>query len=302
MAVVVIGNSVIDRSFLVDGLPQLGETRIAQDALVDFGGKGLNQAVSAARCGAKVTLQTTVGDDSFGQELLAALHAEGILLPPSAVRGGPTDEAIVFVLPDGENAIICSTRAAQEADHSAGLAMLSRFGRDDWLVLQGNVSRNVTEDTLLRARDRGIQTIVNPSPILFDYAGLWALIDIVIVNTPEARALTRCQNLDHAAENFLQGGCATVIITAGSAGAILRRAGHSSSVVIASPAATTVDTTGAGDTCCGIIAAGLDLGMPVESALAWGVQGAAITVSRWGSLSALPARAQLESLRSGLAA
>jgi ribokinase len=251
----------------------------------------LNQAVSAARSGAKVTLQTTVGNDSLGLELLAALHAEGILLPPSAVRDGPTDEAIIFVLPNGENAIICSTRAAQEADHSAGLAMLSRFGRDDWLVLQGNVSRNVTEDTLLRARDRGIRTIVNPSPILFDYAGLWALIDIVIVNTPEASALTRCQNLDDAAENFLQGGCSTVIITAGSAGAVLRRAGHGSSVVIASPVATGVDTTGAGDTCCGILAAGLDLGMSIESALAWGVQGAAITVSRWGSLSALPARA-----------
>lgn len=299
MSVIVIGNAVTDRSFRVDRLPRPGETMVARDSRVDCGGKGFNQAVCATRAGASVMLQTSVGDDAAGRAILTALKEECIALPKDPFRLGPTDEAVVLVLPDGENAIVCSTHAATHSDHRPGLAAMRQFAGGGWLVCQGNLERATTAETLACARNNNLHTLVNPSPHLFDYAGLWPLIDVVIINLPESKSLTGLDDCDQAAALLLESGCRTIVVTTGQEGARLYRAGHAAAFIVPAPVADVdvIDTTGAGDTCCGVLVAGLDQGLDIEVALAWGVRAAAITVSRWGSLTALPSRAQLASLR-----
>ena len=283
MSVLVIGNAVTDRSFRVDRLPRPGETMVARDSRVDCGGKGFNQAVCAARAGGSVMLQTSVGDDADGHAILAALTKESISLPTDPFRPGSTDEAVVLVLPDGENAIVCSTHAAMHSDHHPGLAAVRQFAGGGWLVCQGNLERATTAETLACARNNNLHTLVNPSPHLFDYAGLWPLIDVVIVNLPESKSLTGLDDCDEAAALLMANGCRTLVVTTGEEGARLYRAGHTAALIVPAPAAVDViDTTGAGDTCCGVLVAGLDQGLDLEVALAWSVRAAAITVSRLG--------------------
>src|SRR6478752_5526912 len=210
MSVLVIGNAVTDRSFRVGRLPRPGETMVALDSRVDCGGKGFNQAVCSARAGSSVTLQTSVGDDAAGHAILAALTKEFITLPTDPLRPGPTDEAVVLVLPGGENAIVCSTHAAMHSDHQPGLTAVRQFAGGGWLVCQGNLERVTTAETLACARNNNLHTLVNPSPHLFDYAGLWPLIDVVIVNLQESKSLTGLDDCDEAAALLMANGCRTL--------------------------------------------------------------------------------------------
>ena len=134
----------------------------------------------------------------------------------------------------------------------------------DLLLLQGNLSRAVTETALALARQRRVVTMLNPSPIAFDYAGLFQWADIAIVNMVEAAALGPI-------------GAGTVILTEGAHGARLLTAGRGSRVP--APAVAAVDTTGAGDVVCGVVAAGLTLGLAIEPALCWAMAAAARKVT-----------------------
>lgn len=299
MTILVVGNCVIDRSFQVSRLPRPGETMIAQDARVDFGGKGLNQAVSAARTGATVRFATVVGSDSHGEKMLAALRAEGIDVDMAFVHPGATDEAAILVLPDGDNSIICSTRSARHAGAEIGLRAIEKLEAGDWLVMQGNIDRATTEDSLLEARARSAHTVVNPSPILFDYTDLWPLIDIAIVNVVELAELGKTEDFDEAAKRLLILGCGTVVLTRGASGARLYRPGQNPKIIFSDPVRA-VDTTGAGDTCCGVFIGALARGMRAEDALTLGVHCAGLKVTRPGTLGALPTAEEIARIRARL--
>lgn len=296
MTILVIGNCVIDRSYQVGRLPLPGETMIAEDARLDFGGKGLNQAVSAARAGAPVRFATTVGSDGHGKSVLAALRAEGIDASMAFVHPGPTDQAAILVLPDGENSIICTTHSARHAGPEIGLKAISSLKAGDWLVMQGNINRPTTEDSLLEARAKSVRTLVNPSPILFDYGDLWPLIDIAIVNVVELAALGGTEDFDEAAARLLMLGCSAVVLTRGAWGARLYRPGEDPKVIYSAPVKA-VDTTGAGDTCCGVFVAALASGMRAEDALTLGVHCAGLKVTRPGSLGALPTAEEIADIK-----
>lgn len=301
MSVLIIGNCVVDRSYRVLRLPRHGETMIARESRVDFGGKGLNQAVSAARAGARVAFATSVGNDEYGRNILAALHHEGIDISLASTHPGPTDEAAIFVMPDGENSIVCSTYSAQHAGTEFGLRSLARLQPGDWLVMQGNVDRATTEQTLVAAREKAARILVNPSPILFDYSDLWPLIDIAIVNELELFDLAQCAGYDEAARKLLELGCGAVAVTLGEAGARLYTPQRPTAHVISSKLVEAIDTTGAGDTCCGVFVAGLAQGIPAERALSLGVRAASLSVTRLGSLAALPTREELADISRELA-
>ena len=308
MTILVIGNSVVDRSYRVKRLPRPGETMIAEESQVDFGGKGFNQAVSAARAGGRVAFATAVGDDVHGRNILAALRGEGIDVGLATIRPGPTDEAAIFVMPDGENSIVCSIHSARHAGVDVGLKSVEALQPGDWLVMQGNIDRAVSEQTLVAARASAARTVVNPSPILFDYADLWAFIDIAIVNAVELadlaglEGLTRPQDIDAAAQRLLALGCGMVVVTLGASGARLYEAGDKDGRIIEAQPAAAIDSTGAGDTCCGVFVAALAQGMEPEHALALGVRSAALSVSRLGSMAALPTTKELAQISRELAA
>lgn len=153
----------------------------------------------------------------------------------------------------------------------------------------------LTSACLERARAMHIRTLVNPAPITFDYGDLWPLIDVAIVNQVEGDILTGCAEPETIVSRFRTFGVDLAVVTLGEAGALL---GHGDqSVLIDTPTIQSVDSTGAGDVFCGVIAAALDQGMAPEVACRWAVAAASHSVTRQGTIGSFPSSETLQALR-----
>lgn len=163
-------------------------------------------------------------------------------------------------------------------------------------VLQGNLSEATTEALLREARGRDMVTAFNPSPLRPSFPALWPLVDIAFLNAGEALALTGVEGEAAAAALNAQG-VREVVLTLGSAGALLSRIG-SSPVRVAAVPATAVDTTGAGDTFMGVaLASALLRGTRLdELALVHASRASALTVSRKGTSSAFPSVEEMSAI------
>jgi sugar/nucleoside kinase (ribokinase family) len=192
MTVVVIGNAVLDTTFEVDRLPHPGESMLARSIREDLGGKGLNQAVAAARAGATVLLRASIGDDAAGRlvhdQLLAEAMDTDFLLPTM----GNTDRTTVFVLPDGENAIVTSAERSRSLTADEASEPIVGLGVGDVLLMQGNLSHGTTLACAELAKRQGLSVVLNPSPITFDYATLWPYVAVIVLmsmNAPPCRTI-----------------------------------------------------------------------------------------------------------------
>jgi ribokinase len=284
LTVLVLGNATVDRTYAVDRLPVPGETLLAAGHVVEVGGKGLNQAVTAHRARAEVRFVAAVGCDAAAGLILERLAAEGISTDGLHRVAAPTDESLVLVAAGtGENAIVSTAAAARALPLPAALAAMDGLAPGDLVLLQGNLTRELTAAALQRARALGLRALLNPAPVAFDYAGLFELVDVAVLNAVEAASLR-----PEAA--------GAVILTEGAEGARLVLSGGA---VLHEPAApvAAVDTTGAGDVVCGVIAAGLEQGLELAVALRWAVAAAALKVTRPGAFAGLPTAQELERLR-----
>jgi ribokinase len=300
LTILVLGNATVDLSYEVDHLPLPGETLLARNKFVDAGGKGLNQAIIAHRAGAVVRFCAPIGDDSAAQVILRHMERDG--LDPSHLlrNAGATDESMILIALSGQNAIVSTAHAARSLSPTAARAALGGLISGDLLMMQGNLTRETTLTGLAGARAAGVRTLLNPAPIHFDYGGIWPMVDIAVVNEIEAAHLTNSGNPDAAAARLLAAGSSCVIATLGAAGA--RLYDENSITPVPAPAVTPVDTTGAGDVICGVLAAGLADGMPVRGALSWAVAAASLSVTRRGTGAAFPSREELVKLRAAVLA
>lgn len=289
----VIGNVTEDLTFHLPYLPRPGETLIADTRSSGLGGKGLNQAVIAARCGMAVTLLAPVGHDTVADRAQALAAKEGIDadFPRIADR---SDQSIIAVARSGENTIISDAIAADTLDSAAAASLVDRFGPGDTVLLQGNLTMATTKEILLAARDRKVATFVNPSPIRWEWKTLWPLVDTVVVNRLELATLSGTEVMETGIEILQAAGCGRVLVTLGAEGAILADAtGTLRQPVVA---AQVVDTAGAGDTFCGVFLAREICGDKPQQALARAAAAAAITVSRDGTYGAFPNASTLRAL------
>lgn len=295
MTVLVLGNATVDLSYEVERLPLPGETLLARGKLVDAGGKGLNQAVVAHRAGATVRFCTVVGEDAGAAIIRRHLAAEG--MDASLLRSSPaaTDESLILVAPSGENAIVSTADSARAFSASWAREAIAGLSAGGLMAVQGNLSRATTLAALEAARAASLRTMLNPAPIAFDYAGLWPLVDIAVLNEVEAAQLGACGEVDGAAGRLISAGVACVIVTLGAAGA--RLYDGMSARAIPAPEVKAVDATGAGDVVCGVLAAGVSQGLDIRAALGWAVAAASLSVTRRGTGAAFPTRAELASLR-----
>jgi ribokinase len=165
----------------------------------------------------------------------------------------------------------------------------------DVLLVQGNLSREVTCACLARARAAEATTLLNAAPIDFDYAGLWPFVDIAILNQIEAQTLTGEAGIDAATEVLRGRGVGKVVLTLGPGGALVQEEQGLAQRVPA-PAMTAVDTTGAGDVVVGVVAAGIDRGLPLMPAVRWAVAAASQKVTRPGTSSGFPSSVELAAL------
>ena len=268
MTVVVVGNAVVDVAYQVERLPGSGETVLARGRTVDVGGKGLNQAVIAHRAGAEVRFCAGLGRDPAAGIIRARLEAEGLSTAWLVSVPCATDESIVYVACSGENCIVSTDEAARQLTPADTEGVLVSVAPGDVLLLQGNLSREVTGMRLARARALRATTILNPAPIGFDYTGLWPMVDIAILNQIEAQTLTGEVEMAAAAAVLRSRGAGKVVLTLGPEGALVHEASEPPERLPA-PAVVAVDTTGAGDVLAGVVAAGIDRGLALLPAVRW---------------------------------
>ncbi len=292
MRAFVIGNVALDETVAVDDLPMHGASIHGQAGAGDLGGKGANQAVVLGRAGLACCLCAAVGDDSRAADIRARLMAEPIETDLVTIADVASDLSIILRARSGENAIITTTDAASRLSPDAAGAVLQRAGPGDLLVMQGNLSAQTTIAALRQARDRGMQTALNPSPLRSYLSTLWPLVDTVFVNESEAAALGGTGTL-------LAAGVTQIVLTLGAAGARLVTADED--LMIAAQPCAVVDTTGAGDCFMATALASAALrGVRLDlRALHHAAAAAAITVSRPGTGAAFPTRAELAMILKG---
>lgn len=291
--VLVLGNAGIDLGVRLPRLPVAGETLPGVGAGRAPGGKGLNQAVVAARAGAAVHLLAPLGTDAAADEIAVALAAEGFAGLDLPRLPHATDFSVLMVLPGGENCITGAgpCAAAFSVEPAAAFAAKARPG--DLLLVQGNLSQEATAAALAAAQ--GARTLLNPAPLWWDPAPLLPLCRIVVANRGEAETLSGEADPARAAAWLRAAGVGLAIVTLGAEGC-LAMDGAGLRRWPAQPV-DVVDTTGCGDTVCGVLAAGLAAGMSLDAAIPWAQRAAAKTASRPGAFAALPTADELAGCR-----
>ena len=297
VAVVVVGSLNVDLVVHAARLPQPGETLTGTEFLTDQGGKGANQAVAAARAGARVAMVGRVGRDAYGTRVIAALRQEAIACDALSVDPDrPTGVAAITVAAGGENSIVVvpganHTLRAGHVEAAQGLLAAARI-----VVLQLEVPIEAVAAALRIARAAGVPTLLNAAPATALPADLLAAVDWLVVNAGEAARLLdaavddRAQALA-AAQALLARGPRHVIVTLGADGLV--HAERAASTYLPASPVQAIDTTGAGDTFVGVLAAALAEGRPPQAALRWGQAAAALAVTRRGSQSAIPRRDEI---------
>jgi ribokinase len=277
MAVVVVGSANMDATAFVDRLPEPGETVLAHDFFTAAGGKGLNQAVAAARQGASVTLVASVGDDEAGRTLVELMEAEGIdtahVKRHSSVKTGVAHIAVEGG--DGDNTVIVVPLANAAMTVPQVEAAADAVAAADVVLAQLECPMNCIVRAMAIARKGGALTILNPSPAQRLPPELIGLVDILVVNQTEATIVGKVDGPD-------------IVETLGADGA---RFGDQ---VVPALAADVVDPTGAGDAFCGTLAAALASGSDRADAVARAVAAGALAVERAGAVPSLPTSAEVE--------
>ncbi|CAN5470764.1 ribokinase [soil metagenome] len=278
--VCVVGSANLDLVATVQQLPAPGET-VAGETYSEYpGGKGLNQAVAAARAGASVAFVGALGDDAAGRALRAVLSDDAINADYLATTTEPTGRALIGVAANGENSIIVVPGA--NATVSGTPMPNARV-----VLAQLEVPLAAVELAFTNARAVGSITILNPAPTQPIDESLLRWCDIVVPNEHEIELLG-------GVERLLALGARAVVVTLGSKGADL----HSPAGVthIDAFTITPVDTTAAGDSFCGALCARLAAGDELQIALRFAAAAGALCATRAGAVPSIPIRAEIEKL------
>jgi ribokinase len=298
--VVVLGTFVADLAFKAERLPIVGETLHGSGFAIGPGGKGSNQAIAAARAGAKVAMITRIGRDSFGEMARQAWFTDGVDTSQVATDdNAPTGAAFIFVsTKTGDNAIIIENGAAANISVVDVRAAEPIIASAKVFITQFEQPVAAAIEGLRIARRHGVTTVLNPAPAIAVDDAIYGLCDYVTPNETEATTLTGIDARNEegalrAAESFLGRGARNALITLGSSGALLRgeRGVHR---VPAFAGMSVIDTTGAGDAFNGGLAVALAEGRSAADAVHFASAVAAISVQRPGTAPSMPARAEID--------
>lgn len=270
--IAVVGSNMVDLITYVARMPNRGETIEAPDFVLGFGGKGANQAVAAARLGARVSMVTCVGDDLFGPRTRQNLVDNGIDVSyVRSVDATPSGTAPIFVEPDGENAILIVKGANAHLSPDDIDAAAETLKGCDAILLQLEIPLETVYYAVAFGARYGIHTILNPAPANpdIDLSRLYGL-DWFCPNESELALLSGMPtNSDEevlaAARSLVERGIRNVIVTLGGRGARLITA--DTAVQIAPVQVDPLDTTGAGDAFIGSFARFLSAGSTPSQAL-----------------------------------
>ncbi len=276
--VAVVGSVNLDLVASTERLPRPGETVSGTAYAEHAGGKGLNQAVAAARSGAAVAMVGAVGDDDAGRRLRSIAEDEGIDVEAiDVISGSPTGRALITVDAAAENSIVVIPGANSHVRAEA--IPVARV-----VIAQLEVPIGEVLAAFRAARASGARTILNPAPARALPDELVALCDVVVPNEHELELIG-------GADSLLDRGVDIVVTTRGANGVTTTfRPTDMSSTERHQPAfpVTAVDTTGAGDAFCGAFAARLAAGDELESAIRYAAAAGALATTIDGAVPSLP--------------
>ncbi|WP_438290335.1 ribokinase [Streptomyces sp. HUAS TT7] len=289
----VVGSANADLVIAVERRPAPGETVLGSDLAVHPGGKGANQAVAAARLGARTALLAKVGDDEHGRLLLTSLRAAGVDTVGVLVDKTPTGVALITVDPSGDNSIVVSPGANGRLTPGDIRAARTLFALAPVVSVQLEVPlETVTEVARSLAPDARL--VLNPSPPAPLPAEVLAACDPLIVNEHEARFMlgeSAGEGPEAWARALLALGPRSVVVTLGADGALV--ASPAGCVRVPSPKVAPVDTTGAGDAFTAALAWRLGAGEDLAVAAAFAARVGAAAVTRRGAQDSYPTMREL---------
>ena len=297
--VVVVGSINVDQVVTVDRLPLPGETLIGSSMTLSPGGKGANQAVAAARRGARTVMIGAVGDDGRADDALPHLRSSGVDVSGVDTVPGPTGLAIVSVGGDSENTIVVvpgangAVSASFVGGHAGALADAAV------VVLQGEIP---VDGIAAAVQHAGGRVVFNLAPVIDVPADVVKAADPLVVNEHEGRLLLAAWGASGSAAaseaeearvddesvvaSLRAQGVTSVVMTRGAAGAIVSDA--AGTVLVASPKVAAVDSSGAGDAFVGALAAGLAAGASLLEAAQDAVRVGAFSVTGVGTQASYP--------------
>jgi ribokinase len=292
--IAVVGSAMMDLTAYAQILPEPGQTLAGQHFTTGFGGKGANQAVMAAHCGAEVHFIGKLGEDVFGGSILDNFVKVGINTDYVERSKTPTGIAHIWVDGDGENRIIIIPGANHEIEIEKAVDAINSIKDLSIVVAQCEIKQEVTLNAFRAAKARGCTTILNPAPYQEISPELLELCDWIIPNETEFRELFgQLPTSDEILKIFRPG--KNSIVTLGSQGAVYISA-DSQLTKVSAPKVTAIDTTGAGDAFVGAFAYSLASGSDPVSAMTLGIKVASISVTRKGAQSSYPDQAEIATL------
>ena len=299
--VTVMGSYVTDLAFITDKLPAWGETYMGSGFRMGPGGKGSNQAVAAARAGARVSFISKVGRDLFGDMARKTYRDESIDTAYLYATDSPTGAASIVVhANNAENSIVVVPGACFELTPEEVAEAKPLIARSAAFVAQLELPVETVEFGLRLAHSLGVPTILNPAPGRALPESIFAQCDYMTPNETEAEIITGRKvasigDAEDAADALLARGVRNVVVTLGARGALVRSATVREHVP-AFCAGEVVDTTGAGDAFNGGFAVALAEGRDLVAAVRFGCAVAGISVTRPGTAPSMPHREEVEAL------
>ncbi|MEU9183239.1 ribokinase [Streptomyces sp. NPDC048484] len=286
----VVGSANADLVIGVERRPGAGETVLGSDLALHPGGKGANQAVAAARLGARTALLARIGDDAHGRLLLDSQRAAGVDTSGVLVGGAPTGVALITVDPSGDNSIVVSPgangRLTPDDIRAAPAAALLSASRVVSTQLEIPLE-TVTE--VVRGLRPGTRFVLNPSPPRELPEDVLAACDPLIVNEHEAQVVLGADagaTPEEWAGALLALGPRSVVVTLGEEGALVADA--SGTARVPAVKVNVVDTTGAGDSFTAALACRLGAGDSLADSAAYAARVGAVAVTREGAQASFP--------------
>ncbi|MDU8924802.1 ribokinase [Pasteurellaceae bacterium LIM206] len=293
----VLGSINADHVISVPYFAKPGETLTGSHYRINYGGKGANQAVAAARLGGNVSFISCIGDDDIGRAMKNAFAQDGIDIHAiTQVEGEMTGIAMIQVSETGENSIVLSTGANGRLDPSRVEHFAQEIKQADYLLMQLETPLAGVMTAAALACQSQTKVVLNPAPAQLLPDELLRNVDIITPNETEAEILTGVKVGDQAgalkaAQVFHAKGIQTVLITLGAKGVFYSQQGKGE--IIAGFKVAAKDTTGAGDTFNGGLVVALLEGQPIDDAIRFAQAAAAISVTRTGAQSSIPIRSEV---------
>ena len=280
----IVGSSNIDQIAYVDTTPHDGETVFGSKYQMGFGGKGANQAVMAGLMGAQTFMITCLGDDVYADMTIENYINNGVNVDYIQRVEGSSGVAPIWVDKTGQNRIIVISGANDHINADKAIEDIDKISNLNYIIGQFEIPIEVTEKVFIHAKNKNIQTILNPAPAKIPSDSLLQVTDWFIPNEIEFETITGSSAFDDKnLLNYANTITGNLIVTLGDKGAAF--ISNNEVIKIEAPTVSAIDTTGAGDAFVGAFSAGLANGLTPIEAIKLGVDRASDSVTKSGTQS-----------------